>query len=287
MVDVAPIDSGPPAACAKSYSDVTPTAVTYPGPKENTILAAITWDELTMAWTTVVSGKVVVHYADRATRDAAFTSELTLPDTLGPFADDKVALYADGRTMMFVSADHKTIRQVTRTARGVAFDSTTATSTPFALITGTGGEGGAAKQVADLTISKDGKWLFYTDLLVTSGSSIRLSIKLADGTWDAPNVVTATRLEMDGTLRRRPTGLSSDKRTLFFLDESLNATFLAFRPESSLNFNEFYGYSPSGAHAMPSDGCDRVYLDIEAPVAKPDGGLDGEVPVEKSIYRAP
>ena len=56
---------------------------------------------------------------DDAAHDDPFTVDRTLPASLGPFAHDKVALTADGLTMIYVLEDQQTVRQITRSARGV------------------------------------------------------------------------------------------------------------------------------------------------------------------------
>ncbi|MGZ3421044.1 MAG: hypothetical protein ACXVEF_11280 [Polyangiales bacterium] len=283
VTDSGSTEAAAPPLCPSAYSDGPATSVTFPGPTDGALLAAITWDELTMVWTTTSGSTVSVHYADRASRDAAFTTDHLLPASLGPFAEDKVGLSADGLLLMFTSADHKTLRQITRGSRTATFDEATVTGSPFTRISGAGGEGGPAKQLSDLVLSKDGNWLFYTDLLRTSGPSIMLSIKLGDGTWDFPNPITASSLSIDTGRRRRPTGISSDSRTLFYFDEVSEATYVAFRYPGTALFTEFYAYAPTGSRAMPADVCDRVYLDMEV-ADKPDGGT---LTVTKSIFHAP
>lgn len=284
------------AACAKSYTDNPGTAVTYPGrATTNERLAAMTWDELTMAWITNVGGKITVHYSDRADKDAAFTTDNVLPDSLG-LGDDKVALSADGLTMIVGSADHKSLRQIKRSARGSTFDATSPDGAPFARLVGAGGEGGPAKQVSDVVLSKDGKWLFYTDPTRTAGASMMVSVRLADGTFDDPNPLPEDRLlVVGGKYRRRPTGISADGLTLFYFDEAIGASFLAFHPPGSLGFDGFYAFAPSGSGATPSESCSRVYLTMEIAPAKPDAGPTGDAipdatPGSKSvpaIFHAP
>lgn len=275
-----------PPLCAKAYSDIAPTPVGYPHSATGEQLAAVTWDELTMVWTTSdASGLVVVHYADRAARDDAFGAELTLPAKLGPFAHDKVALTADGLTMIFPTADHLALHQITRTARGSAFDDTSVTTTPFKKLMAPGTEGGSNPQVADLVLSRDGKWLFFTDLLRTAGTSTMLSVKLSDGTWDTASPVDATRLNIEGGKRRRPTGISADALTVFFYDEVSDTSMVGFRAAGA-PFSEFYAFVPNGTGAMPNDKCDRVYQAME--VAATDAGPDAKTgPAPPAIFHAP
>ena len=285
-IDTAPPDTGPPPLCPTGFSDTPGTAVDYTH-GEGELLAALTWDELTMAWTTNVAGVITVHYSDRATKDGAFVTDFTLPSTLGPFPDDKVTFTADGLTMLFMSEDQQTVHQITRASRGVVFDPSTLTSAAFTRITGPSTEGGGGmKKLADLVLSKDGKWLFYTNLNRSSGTTIMLSVQLGDGSWDYPNPVDATRLEMDSGFRRRPTGISGDKRTLFYYDEASEAPYVAFRVWDTAVFNKFYGYAPTGRRPIPVDSCDRVYLSVEV-ADKLDAGPDADPGTTTTIVHAP
>ncbi len=267
------VDAPEIAACPKVFPGDKATPVVYEhGSGE--LLAGLTWDELTMVWTTNEAGKIVVHYADRTNRDEAFGAAKTLPDSLGPFGEDTVALAADGKSMIFVSADHGTLTRVTRSARGVAFDAPVST-TAFNRITGPGSEGGAAKKLGDLVLSKDGKWLFYTDLNRTAGTTLMLSIQLGDGTWDYPNPIDGKPFEAVGSMRRRPTGVSADKLTLFYYDETTATPLVAFRTPGTALFYETKPYLPVGKRPMPAEACDRVYLTMGALLTppSPDGGL--------------
>lgn len=262
LPDGAASDTLGPHICPAGYTEKPGTAVGYSKSTGVDLLSAITWDELTMAWATTAGGKVTIHYADRTSRDGAFGTANTLPDSLGPF-DDKVALSADGLTMLFVSADNLNLRQITRSSRTVAFDASTATNKPFENLIGKGGEGSdPAKKVSDIVLSKDGKMLWYTDMLKTSGSSLRVSFKMSDGTFDYPNVVDTARLQMEDGKRRRPTGISSDGRVLFFWDEAAESSFSAFRIGLSAEFGDFHAIAPNGKRAMPNDACDRFYVSL-------------------------
>ncbi len=278
--------------CPKGYVDGPSTAVVYPGAgKGGDKLQAVTWDELSLAWTTNAAGTITVHYSDRAKRDDAFTTDSTLPSTLGPFPEDKVVLTADGLTMYFLSADNKTLREISRTARGIAFDTTTVSAKHFERITGTDSEGGVTKRLGDLVLSYDGKWLFYTDLVRTAGSTMMLSLRLPDGTWDYPNPIDESALQMSSGKRRRPTGFSGDQLSLFYYDEPTGSPMVALRSPGTALFYDFLIFAPSGLGPMPSAKCDRVYL-TRSVLPDPDAGTDardetGGGALPTAIFHAP
>jgi hypothetical protein len=286
-IDAVDADAGRPPICPTTFPSATTTAVTYPRAVRGELLAAITWDERTMAWTTGAGAVTSVHYADRASADAAFTDEHVLPTTLGPFPDDKVALSADGLTMIFLSADRHAIHQVKRTSRAAEFDPSTVTSAPFGKLTGKDGEGGVTAAVGDLVLSKDGKWLLYTDLGRTTGASIMLSVLLSDGTWDAPTPITALQLAIASGQHRRPTGLSSDARSLFFFDEVTGTVNVALHAAGTASFTEFHPLAVSGMRPMPSDACNRLYLSIEDDSADDAGPPDSATAPTFTIVHAP
>lgn len=262
LADVEGFDALAPPLCAKGGKiDFSSTPIAYPGAAETDSIAAVTWDELTMAWTSVEGGKAVLRYADRASADEAFGMARSVPESLGPFSEaDKVALSADGLRMLVPSADHKTIRELARSSRAVAFDVAPVVTDAYLRITGAGSEGAAGATVTDLVLSRDGKKLYFTNLSRTTGASIMASNRLSDGTWDSPFTIAAPELVMEGTKRRRPTGLSADNRTLFYFDEVTGASRAAFRPGTSSTFDEFVGVTPPGKRVTPNASCARLYM---------------------------
>ncbi len=280
-------DASVPTGCPSGYSgEESATPVSYPRSTTagggGELLAAITWDELTMAWTTKDGGEVVVHYGDRSDRTAAFTTEWTLPSSLGPFPEDKVALGGDGLTMLVMSADHKSIRKLTRASRGAPFDASSATSAPFERLT-TPGEGGAPRLFADLVLSKDGSTLFFTDLARTEGGTIEMSSRLGDGTWDVPHIVDAPRLQLKVGSRRRPTGISADGNALFYFDEDVGAPYVGFRKPGTTEFVEFFAVVPTGRGAAPTEACDRLYMSVEEAPPKGEGGEPSTTVVHRIV----
>jgi hypothetical protein len=63
----------------------------------------------------------------------------------------------------------------------------------------------------------------------------------------------------DPTHRRRPTGASSDDRTLFFYDEVGNVERAAWRSDPSSPFTHFEDI-PAAPEAAPNAGCSLLYF---------------------------
>jgi hypothetical protein len=75
---------------------------------------------------------------------------------------------------------------------------------------------------------------------------------------------------VDPTHRRRPTGASSDDRTLFFYDEVGNVERAAWRSDPSAPFTHFEDI-PAAPEAAPNAGCSLLYFRGTNPSAGTQG----------------
>jgi len=235
---------------------------------------AITTDELTIAWMNTAG---TVLYADRAAVTDPFGTAMTLS---GPIALDRVALSADGLTLIVVRSDRLSFAQVTRATRGTAFGSTLDTK-PFAnldpLSSGVedGGDAGGGT-FADPVLSKDGHFLYYS-VLGGSATTMAESYRSGAAPWTNPfakgRILTTAELTGVGNQLRRPTGLSSDNRTLFYWDEVDGVEKMAFRDDAILAGHNIYGqFTSLGAHAgaQPTATCQRIYFEAPGSVGAAD-----------------
>lgn len=231
---------------------------------------AITGDQLTIAW---MNAAGTVLYADRAAPADAFGAPKTLTGTI---ALDRVALSADGLTLIVVRSDRTIFAQATRSARGAAFGNTLDTA-PFAgldpLSSGVedGGDAGGGS-FADPVLSTNGKFLYYSVLGGTS-STMAESYRSGNNPWAKGRILTTTELVGVGNKLRRPTGLSADSRTLFYWDEVDGVEKMAFRDDAILaKHNQYTQFVNVGAFAgaQPTATCDRLYFEAPGSV----GGTD-------------
>ncbi|CAN5210434.1 hypothetical protein BH09MYX1_BH09MYX1_12470 [soil metagenome] len=269
VVDLdAPFDAGP-AVCAQPMSFGAGAAVPNVSTPQTDHFGAITADELTIAW---MNAAGTVLYAERTKPTEPFGATKSL--AVG-FALDRVALSADGLTMIGVLTDRSTFAQVKRNARTDAF-ALPLDSTPFKFLNMPNGgteDGGAdaGSTVADPVLSADGK-VFYFSLLGGPPETVAESLRLGGSFYPSPRVLKQTDLVSAGAKHRRPTGLSVDGRTLFFWDESTSTERAAFRESvtipGKLDFTTFVtlGAFPG---AQPSQTCGRLYF--ESPGS---GGVD-------------
>lgn len=242
--------------CSKTMTFGPATAVNGIAPADK-IFGSVTPDELTIAW---VTPNGTVQYADRTDAKQPFGNAQSLT---GTFEHDRVALGADGKTLIVVMTGAKAFGQLTRTGRGQPFSGTPDTK-PFAqfLLPFMGGEtdaGPGAGSIGDPVLSADGKQLFFSIFNQSARDTVALSLNMGS-TWGKPTVTKQPELASSGNDRRRPTGLSSDGLTLFFWDEidmkeralwRANTTDLAFSNLVDLGDKK---------DAQPTANCGRLYF---------------------------
>lgn len=219
---------------------------------------AVTPDELTLAWVTP-AGSVL--YADRTASSQPFGGAQTLS---GTYAPDRVALSADGLTLIVVMQGAASLGQVKRTARGQAFSGAPDTA-PFAnLRPGSNPEdgGGGMGMLGDPVLSADGQLLFFSSY--GTGAMGTVCVSSNSGTkWTKPD--TLSQLELlatSDTVRRRPSGLSSDGRTLFFWDDVDGKEKAAWRKTNTSYDLAFSGFVDLADRkgAQPAAACTRLYF---------------------------
>ena len=268
--------SGPPppaSACSQTAIWGTGTELAISAPSDNN-LGAITPDELTIAWTIGTGSSAVIAYADRAAETDAFGEPQTL--SASSFADDRVAVSADGLRLVVVNADRQGFSEMTRTAR-----------------TGTGSTFGAAsvgsysnyagtlatttEAFGDPVLSADDE-AFYYSIYGRPGqtSTIARATRLtATDAWPVGALLPATPVlaeeQEEVTLRRRPTAISSDEQTLFYWDEVSGTERATWLDTSTGVFTVFVDLG-ARQWANPNLACTRLYYSEEpAGPASSDG----------------
>ena len=241
---------------------------------DDEVLGSVSADELTVCWTLPKAGET--WYADRALVSDSFGSARKLGGE--PLrAGEPLGLSPDGLRLAAVVADGKSLVSFTRAARGDAFAD--ARAVDFAAINAQA----AATQamVGDPLFSSDGLSFYYSlfsgDAADSGVTNTLLSCTRggAAAPWPAGTARTEAAFARgaDG-LRKRPTGLSSDQLTLFFLDESEGSEVAAFRATTGAPFAQFVPVI-GRLHASPSADCSRLYYSQAAHSV--DGGV-GDLP---------
>jgi hypothetical protein len=218
---------------------------------------AISASALTVAWTTSAG---VIEVADRTSNTGAFGAPAPLDTGTVQVANDRVALAPSGLLLIAPLAGGSSFAAFVRSSVGAPWGPDPSIPDPFHTLASMLTESGGA--FTEPVESADGLSLFY---LVTVGPGLP---EFYESTWDTamgqwaygdplPNPQFATPDAASQV--RRPTGASSDRRTLFFFDEVSGIERAAWRASPTSPFSEFVDL-PSLPEASPSGDCVSVYL---------------------------
>jgi hypothetical protein len=241
------------------------------GTADDDLMGSITPDEMHIAWMTPDG---TVRYADRSAPGMVFGQYETLPATPGYFALDRAAFAPGGLELITVATDRKTFGVFTR-ADGLTPFAGAPDTAPFAALVA---KLGANDKLGDPVVSYDGKTLVYS---VFGSAPVTIQVATRPDPKSAWTPVgpldAAADLQAVGNARRRPTGVSSDLRTLFYWDEVKSTEMAAWRPSVAAPFDTWNDLGPIFG-ATPGNNCAGLYYSGwgagQPPV--PDGGiLDG------------
>ena len=251
-------DSGPAPTCDPTRGWNTGVKIT-----SSTLgvdaLEAVTGSESVLAWITPSDG--VIHYVGRDFPQDPWGAEQTLPGS-GLASGQKVALSSDGLYLYALAASKRSIQVFTRSSRADPFTGP-GTATAADLNTeGSALTGGA--NFSDLVIGTSSTALI---LRIEGGSSpgLRLSTRvLPTDTW-ATTTAFAPQSEFDVVAgkARRPTGLSTDRRALFYFDEVTAHQKVAYFDYDATLATQFTDMGVIGG-AQPNEDCTVLYYDATA-----------------------
>ena len=220
-------------------------------------------DELTAVWVLPSGGQANVHFADRADRSAAFGAGQKISAALGPFETDRAAVSDDGLSIILVRAGRKRLGAITRPSRGGAF------ADDAKLVADLNGDLGGLEEagVGDQdhafhspALATGAQILLYVDLGPTTGHAVYHAPRDPMSGFKYTGMIDEAILHSaPGTGKLRlPTGLSSDQRTIFYVDEVTGTEKVAWRPS---RFKEFGAPLDLGARtqASPNATCKRLY----------------------------
>ena len=265
--DGGPGDSGafqpppPQPNCAKNGTWLAGVALGVSTAGDD-LLDAVTPDELSIAWTVVQGANKTVHYADRTATSAPFTARSL---TSGLFTNDRVALSSSGLRLLVVDADGQGFSELTRASRSDAFDPSSPSAASYPNLNGSLGPGQA---YGDPVLAADDAVFYYSVYGVgadggpsgggAAATIFRAARLLGGDVWPAGTPLSgSTGLFPQGSLRQRPTGLSSDQQTLFVWDE-ITGTERAAAIDSTGTFSSFEDLGARSL-AAPSGDCTTLY----------------------------
>ena len=273
--------TGPPppsSACSQTAIWGTGTQLAFAASSDAAFLdnnlGAITPDELTIAWTIGTGSSAVIAYADRAAETDAFGAPQTL--SAASFADERVAVSANGLRLVVVNADRQDFSEMTRTARtgtGNSFGAPSVGSySNYAGILAT-----TTEAFGDPVLSADDEAFYYSiygrpGQTATIARATRLTPTDA---WPVGALLPATAVlaeeQEEVPLRRRPTAISSDEQTLFYWDEVSGTERATWLDTSTGVFTVFVDLG-ARQWANPNAACDRLYYSEEPAGASSSDG---------------
>ena len=266
-------DGGGPPICDPARTFGAPTKIGAPTADLEQFVA-ISGDERTMAWVTPIDDQTAnVFYADRASASAEFGPPQSLAPATDYFALDSVALSADGLRIVVVRADRHGFGVAVRASRDEAFGEPAPAE--YSNLNPYQREAEPRDSfVGDPVLSADDLAFVYSEYGLDIVDTVRISVRqFPEDAWSSTEALLAPELVTEGDLRRRPSGISNDLRTLFFWDEIAGSEWAAWRPSALEPFDQF---SDLGAFkgALPNARCRRLYFSFEDDRATADASPD-------------
>lgn len=237
------------SVCDEASAWGTPTALILPGSGAENLLA-ITPDELTLVWSAAIGPTLSVFVADRATRDAAFTTASQIYDSI------VLGLAPDGLSLVVASDSSNSLYERRRANRTADFDELV--EGPFELLNDR-----AEKQLGSFgnaTFSPDGLTLYYTFFSPGDQYPVHVSTRVStSATWPVGTTLQTCELRAYGSRAQTPSGVSADGLTLFYDDDARGRARAAYRATTSSAFSHFVDLG-AWRSPQPNLGCDRVYF---------------------------
>jgi hypothetical protein len=253
------VDAGP-ALCDPSFSWTAEGALSSLVSSNMSQFGAVSGTELALAWTTSTGD---VYVADRTNATTTF-STANKANGATALATDRVALSPTGNTIIAVAADRKSFVELDRSTVGGAW--TVGSTDPYANINSLFSEGSGA--FAEPVIGADKNVLFFIATVGTNPPFLYESrYNTTLNVWAEPNGILQTNLRStDAAHLRRPTGLSADRRTLFFHDGTLAVPIerAAWRDTPDVAFTQFVDLTGFD-EAAPNPKCETLYYQGAGP----------------------
>lgn len=249
---------GDPPLCRHTAMNVTPALIALSGAGDD-LFQAITPNELSLAWKRGSNYFV----ADRAKPEDAFGAAHQVTGSANYTA---VSLSGDGLTLIAVTPS-LSIVEMKRTPGG-SFDDASPASGNFDQFNHTISSIPSASQVLrDAVVGAGETSFFFSHYLSTStgGYATIHESHRSGGAWIFTSTDLGKVLYASDTMRRIPTGVSSDLLTLFYRDEVKGDFRVAWRvnPQVEFDYSEVLALGEGVRAAAPNLHCSRIYLSAQ------------------------
>jgi hypothetical protein len=221
---------------------------------EGASTAAITPDELSLAWVEPIPGGSMIQITDRANVASTFATAQSIVDSdLDPSLG--IALSPDGLRLVTLRSNGFGFVEYTRKERSQPLGQPS--SEPFAQINALAGLT-PDLVFADPVLSADDGAFLYSRFSSDPGSTIVESRRADLGAWPVGSAIKGDMLARSGGERCRPTGLSADQLSLFYRDATTGHLRVASRAAVASAFSVAADVN-AGTGAQPNASCSRLY----------------------------
>lgn len=223
------------------------------------LLQAVTANELTIAWKHGSDYFV----AERTNARDEFGAPLRV---LGGSVYVAVALRVDGLQLFAVTND-LSIVEITRQP-GEAFDAANATSGDFASFNATLSAIPVSGQVLSDAVASSDETSFFVSHYTSDANGKYASVlesRRVGAAWPFPGADLGKILYASGAKRRVPTGLATDRLTLFYRDD-VNGDFRAawrVNTTSKFDYSEILTLGDAVQAAAPNAACSKLYFSAQ------------------------
>lgn len=256
-----------PAACSETaaWGSATPLAGISTAADER--LLTITADELDIVF--VRDG--VPMYAHRDSAKSTFAAGNTLAIADGYSVEAGAALSADGKTLVLLSTSGQAFAAFKRSARSAAFE-TIADESAFSGINQRALQ--TMQHYAAPVIAPDGKTFVFSAFTPEpaagfptgfEGVSVVYQSVWTSSGWAMPESLSQNLFDGTTAARPLPSGLSSDSRTLFYVDEGSGKQMARFRDRPDAPLYALVELEQR-TWAVPDVKCDRLYYSSDGDV---------------------
>ena len=240
-----------PGTCSQTATWPSATPLEGISTDANEQLLAITPDELDILF--LRDGSAMFAHRDLA--DVAFDSPaaMAIPDGYGVEAG--AALGADGKTLVLLATGGQSFAAFTRASRGDSFVGTP-DDTAFIGINQRAIQ--TMQRYAAPVLAPDGKTFAFAAFTPQQGASVVYESVWTVNGWAMPDSISQDLFDGTSTARALPSALSSDSRTLFYVEEGSGQQIARFRdrPDAPLYTVVDLG---TRTRAIPNAECDRLY----------------------------
>ncbi|HET7545440.1 MAG TPA: hypothetical protein VFK05_36485 [Polyangiaceae bacterium] len=249
-----------PGSCSETAAWANATTLQGISTDANEQLLLISPDELDILFTR----DGVPMRAHRELRSSAFGEAAPLTIAEGYSVEAGAALSADGKTLVLLSTTGQSFAAFTRSSRSEDFDSNADVSA-FAAINQRAIQ--TSQHYAAPVLSPDGKSFVFAAYSPApeggfsasfQGVSLVYETPWTGSGWAMPESISQDLFDGTSVARALPSGLSSDSRTLFYLDEGSGTQMARFRDRPDAPLYTVVELD-ARAHAMPNAECNRLY----------------------------